>query len=308
MTQRWDETWYRLLEWTNGQGPSERLAAQILLAEGYSSVDPSHPLGGKDGCKDALCKRGNQIWILAVYFPRSQQSFSEIESKFRSDLKGVKLNSAHGIVFITNQELRLSERKKLKSLGNVDLLHLERITTILDSPQMASTRKQFLGIDFADSELPQAVDQKLSDIQQHLAALQTGGDSFCYWMLYHFDISKGVAQNFALIRSGDHPLYDVRIRIRDMDNAQDVFSRNWGELNSPADFLLLKWPLAPSVYYRVFFFARNGSWNQDLILNRSEISNCWLAATRVLGKSGTPRHMHLDCEFVSQFGEPEWRS
>ena len=30
MSSRWDETWCRLRDWTNGQGPSERLAAQFL--------------------------------------------------------------------------------------------------------------------------------------------------------------------------------------------------------------------------------------------------------------------------------------
>jgi hypothetical protein len=56
-TPRWDETWHRLRDWTNGQGPSERLAAQILLNEGFTAFDPSHPLGGKDGGKDAICMK-----------------------------------------------------------------------------------------------------------------------------------------------------------------------------------------------------------------------------------------------------------
>lgn len=43
---RQDETWHRLREWTSGQTPSERLAAQLLAEEGYSEIDPSHPLGG----------------------------------------------------------------------------------------------------------------------------------------------------------------------------------------------------------------------------------------------------------------------
>ena len=49
MSARWDETWHRLREWTSGQGPSERLAAQILMEDGFTGLDPSHPLGGKDG-------------------------------------------------------------------------------------------------------------------------------------------------------------------------------------------------------------------------------------------------------------------
>ena len=43
------ETFYRLLEWDKGQAASERLAALILEQEGFRDIDPSHPLGGKDG-------------------------------------------------------------------------------------------------------------------------------------------------------------------------------------------------------------------------------------------------------------------
>lgn len=46
------ETWHRLIEWDRGQAASERLAALILKVEGYKEIDPSHPLGGKDGLKD----------------------------------------------------------------------------------------------------------------------------------------------------------------------------------------------------------------------------------------------------------------
>lgn len=91
MNYRWDETWHRLREWTNGQAPSERLAAQILLHEGYKSLDPSHPLGGKDGGKDAICQKGNQKWLMAVYFPRGQQDFNEIKKKLFMILKAWKL-------------------------------------------------------------------------------------------------------------------------------------------------------------------------------------------------------------------------
>ena len=151
MTNRWDETWHRLQEWTNGQAPSERLAAQILLHECYKDLDPSHPLGGKDGTKDAVCKKDSQQWLMAVYFPRGQQNFAEIKKKFLGDLEGVKANKADALAFVTNQELRLAERQELsKFAGNIpiELFHLERITAILDKPEMHGVRKQFLGIDF----------------------------------------------------------------------------------------------------------------------------------------------------------------
>jgi hypothetical protein len=151
-TPRWDETWHRLLEWTNGQGPSERLAAQILLHEGFTELDPSHPLGGKDGSKDAICMREGHRWVMAVYFPRGQLPFNDISKKFLADLQGGRDNQAEGFAFVTNQELRLSERQDLLANwpGKIELYHLERLTAILDSPDMHAVRKQFLGIDYDD--------------------------------------------------------------------------------------------------------------------------------------------------------------
>jgi hypothetical protein len=152
--KRWDETWHRLREWTNGQTQSERLAAQVLLGEGFTNLDPSHPLGGKDGGKDGTCKKKDKKWVMAVYFPRGKQSFAKIKKKFVDDLKGVRANLADGIAFVTNQEISLAQRRSLTDLASpelADLFHLERLTAILDQPEMAATRKQFLAIDSDDT-------------------------------------------------------------------------------------------------------------------------------------------------------------
>jgi hypothetical protein len=106
---RWDETWHRLLEWTSGQAPSERLAAQILLSDGYAGLDPSHPLGGRDGRKDAVATKAGKVWVMAVYFPRGRHDIDEIEAKLLNDLEGVAKNNAHGLAFVTNQELTLGD-------------------------------------------------------------------------------------------------------------------------------------------------------------------------------------------------------
>jgi hypothetical protein len=146
---RYDETWHRLLEWTKGQTPSERLAAQVLIYEKFTSLDPSHPLGGPDGGKDALARREGRTFAMAVYFPRGRQSFSAIASKFRSDLAGAIKSGADGIAFVTNQELTLGEREELAEAAGTtvtELFHLERLTAILDDPSMAKVREQFLDI------------------------------------------------------------------------------------------------------------------------------------------------------------------
>jgi hypothetical protein len=149
------ETWHRLIEWDKGQAASERLAAAILLAEGFESIDPSHPLGGKDGGKDMLCFFNNDKWVGAVYFPRGQQEFKSIKEKFLHDSDGVLKNNAKGIAFITNQEIKLSERKDLEESSNLEdirIYHLERIADILNSPQMYGVRLEFLEIEMTKEE------------------------------------------------------------------------------------------------------------------------------------------------------------
>jgi hypothetical protein len=150
--------------------------------------------------------------------------------------------------------------------------------------------------------------RRLAQGQARLEALQTGGDSYCYVMLYGFDLEAGVARQFVVIREGDFPLSDVRIRIRDLDTNMDLREEQWGEVNAPADFAPLRWSLSDSVYYRIYFFARNGSWNQDLQLHKSTRAQCWLAATRVLGTNGRDiRLEHSDHGFANEFGQPDWR-
>jgi hypothetical protein len=149
------ETWYRLLNWDRGQAPAERLAAIILRDEGFQSIDPSHPLGGKDGLKDMICYFHNSKWVGGVYFPRGQQTFTEIKAKYIHDLDGVYKNDAKGFAFITNQELRLAERKELAEIDNdvdVEIYHLERIANYLNTPSSYGIRMEFLDIEMTKEE------------------------------------------------------------------------------------------------------------------------------------------------------------
>jgi hypothetical protein len=291
------------------------LAAQILLSDGYTGLDPSHPLGGKDGTKDAVAEKDGKRWLMAVYFPRSQQAFKHIKRKFRDDLTGVASNKADAMAFVTNQELKLAEREALRKVAGsvpIELYHLERITAILDTPAMMDVRKQFLGIDFSDTDLLHEVESlksELAQTQKHLEGLQTGGETFCYWMLYYFDVKEAIAKDLCVIRRGDYPLYDVSLRVTDMDSGRDLIREQLGEISAPAVCWRVKWPLPESVYYRIFFHARNGSWNQDLILKRSSKKGYWPAATRVKDKKGREVVFeHIDNpDFVDEFGEPAWR-
>ena len=149
------ETWHRLLEWDRGQAPAERLAAILLHNDGFQNIDPSHPLGGKDGKKDIVFFEKNSKWIAGVYFPRGQQSFKDIKDKFIDDFSGVTANQASGFIFITNQELRLAERQELCDVDatiNIVIYHLERIATILNTPVNYGVRLEFLDIEMTKEE------------------------------------------------------------------------------------------------------------------------------------------------------------
>lgn len=129
--------------------PSALLAKSCSLRASLAlipaTLDPSHPLGGPDGAKDARVMKDGALWVMAVYFPRGEQDFTAIKKKFLDDYAGVATNNATGMAFVTNQELHLGERKQLLDsiTAPVEIFHLERVTAILDQPAMQAVRAQF---------------------------------------------------------------------------------------------------------------------------------------------------------------------
>lgn len=103
-----------------------------------------------------MCTKDGRRCVAAVYFPRGQQGFGTIKSKFVDDLRKVESRQppVDQFVFVTNQELRLAERRDLTEQRDglteglvVEIYHLERVTLLLDSPGMRIVRSQFLSID-----------------------------------------------------------------------------------------------------------------------------------------------------------------
>jgi hypothetical protein len=177
------ETWHRLLEWDKGQAPAERLAALILHLDGFNKIDPSHPLGGRDGRKDLTFEFNGKVWVCGVYFPRGQQSFVDIKGKFEYDIEGIKKNGACGFTFITNQELRLSERKELAEITDYDvqIYHLERIASALNTPALYGVRMEFLDIDMTKEEqlaFFAVHDQKIVHIEKIIEELSVSLENY----------------------------------------------------------------------------------------------------------------------------------
>jgi hypothetical protein len=146
-----------LRDWAQGNPGAERLAAAILILEGYREIDPQHPLGGPDGGKDILCTKDGKTYVGAVYFPYGEKTFTTVRKKFLNDLKGAKKAGVDDIIFVTNQSLSQAQRQKLSVLAaKQDMLcepvHRERIRVQLDSNAGYGARLQFLGIEMAAEE------------------------------------------------------------------------------------------------------------------------------------------------------------
>jgi len=232
------ETWNRLLGWDKGQAPSERLAALILKSEGYKSIDPSHPLGGKDGCKDALVEKDNLKLVMGVYFPRNQQQFNTIKKKFLEDFGGVVKNNAEGFVFVTNQELRLAERTKLNNLGMgipTEIFHLERNSSVLNYPLNYGIRLEFLDITMTKEEMIafyqqrdishlnklEALNESLNSATEKLIGFTTGGDSVPLFFFNSYQQSKKLLRVTTRIE-GEYPIFDATVDLQQVSNIQFI--------------------------------------------------------------------------------------
>lgn len=167
-----------LLNWDKGSTFSERMSAKILFIEDYYNIDPQNPSGGPDGTKDIICYKNSLKYIVGCYFPNGQKDFNDIKKKFVEDLKGKSKNKANGFVFITNQKLTPSERIKLVALKrNIEIYHLERICSVLDSPKGYGVRLEYLGIElnkeeqlsFLDSHL--RLKEEFAEIRNQLSSL-----------------------------------------------------------------------------------------------------------------------------------------
>jgi len=138
-----------LREWRQGQIQAERLSAAILHIEGFTFVDPQCPLGGPDGRKDIICKKGEVRVVGASYFPPTNQDFKSIKEKFLHDYEGVARNGANGFAFFVNQPVTPAERAALADFTTLDLIeiyHLERIASLLDSPRGYGLRLEYLRV------------------------------------------------------------------------------------------------------------------------------------------------------------------
>lgn len=194
-----------------------------------------------------------------------------------------------------------------------------------------STILWFTFCSIENAELNRQLAQKsdaISELNRQIASSIIGGDSFCYLDLY--ELQSG-SPFIMLIHMGEYPLYDLNIRIADLNVFEEEVRRaeggplTWhafrkgdqllrvgnlakGNLTIKDDVRL---PLSDKGQqgFNIFFSARNGMWTQ--ILRLRLVHHKWTRAYKVVREAGGKTQVlrqFVDDEFPKDAnGEPDWR-
>ena len=245
------ETVDRLRNWGKSSN-SERLAGQLLRLFGYSDVDPIHPLGGPDGGKDLVARKYGKKWVAAVYFPNGDVEFKETRKKFDDDSEKLKSNGADGLVFVTNQYLTNGEREILKERlkkkeFDTDILHRERIGSMLDSPIGYGVRLEFLSINMEPEEqlsFVQAIENArvlemkaaFAEQNRKMAQLITSDFGIPFGLFPAVPLQVGLVFLPNLTSVGEGPLLDAGFRYSFLDKKSKCKAAKLSLLHIPILF------------------------------------------------------------------------
>jgi len=142
--------------------------------------------------------------------------------------------------------------------------------------------------------------EKNSKLAEDAIKSVTGGDSYCELVFSTPSSSKAReddVQKLMILHSGEHPLYDVNLRIVDVDKLSttnkdatlDSFLealksaetiKYLGNIapHSASDFGQLIMPNSGKLDLNLFFSARNGFFNQ--LIRMRKINGAWLSASK----------------------------
>ena len=134
----------RALEDFDNQHEFERLAADVLNALGYSSVEPMAPRGGSDGGRDIRFRESDTPGVALVTLDK------KIRDKFKRDL--VKQDDSEGVIALfCNVDVSPSQkldftRDAIAKGYRLEVFDLERLRSLLDT-SLRDVRRRYLGID-----------------------------------------------------------------------------------------------------------------------------------------------------------------
>ena len=149
-------------------------------------------------------------------------------------------------------------------------------------------------------------------LNQKIVGSMTGGDSFCYLTVANIDSVKNIG-TFTLLHEGEYPLYDVQVKISDLDQLGEP-SFEWlkgaisiGNIaaNSAQMLDIIRLGNGDMRRFAVQVSARNGFLFQPLRLKK--IDGEWVQATRVTRGWDKVIYEEIDDKFPrTAEGDVEW--
>lgn len=134
----------RALEDFDNQHEFERMAADLLNALGYSSVEPMTPRGAADGGRDIKFMEGDTPGVALVTLDK------KIREKFKLDL--LKQEDSEGVIALfcnvdVTPSLKLEFAKQAIAKGyRLEVFDIERLRSVLDA-SLKEIRRRYLKID-----------------------------------------------------------------------------------------------------------------------------------------------------------------
>jgi len=133
------------------------------------------------------------------------------------------------------------------------------------------------------------LNKKIGTISIHTINMVTGGDSFAHIEFSAMNDPEDLRlDNIFLSHIGIYPLYDLQIRIFDVESSKHIKDLKVGNIGSIRHFK--HFSLNQSINYdlsgkstqrfTVFFYSRNGFWHQQIIYKK--IQSGWVIATQVI--------------------------
>lgn len=171
-----------------------------------------------------------------------------------------------------------------------------------------------IGIQSHIKQMLNELDAKSSDLVGHI----TGGDSFCY--ISGSLTSANQLDHIVLIHHGKHPLYNVHVRLVDLEALGQIDEKNMpfekiqkvethhkvqdvipGHIAYIGGYISLG--AGNTRRFNVFFTARNGSFSQQLRFKR--INGSWVSATKV--EKGEQKFEEVSDYYPrNESGQVEW--
>lgn len=163
--------------------------------------------------------------------------------------------------------------------------------------------------------------QEIANLNKQISMSITGGDSFCY-IGHPLDGSQGDKLITAIVQQGKYPLYDVSIRLLDLENSDFLQKKglsfieamnksqtiiNVGNMPAGSAQMIGTIDLTSKnrMRYNVFISARNGFITQLIRLQR--VNGIWKGATKV-ERDGEKLHEKIDPEYPrNDQGEIDWK-